>query len=74
MAVQRLTLEELQALPVTVDVVTAGKAWGHGRRKSYELAKSDGFPFPVHRDGVGRGRLTVAKADLMRSLGYEVAA
>ncbi len=74
MAVQRLTEAEVREWPVTVDVVTAGKAWGYGRRKSYELARSSKFPCPVRRDGNGCGRLTVAKADAMRALGYEVAA
>jgi hypothetical protein len=62
----RMTLEELRALPVTVDLETAGRAHGLGRTLSYELAKADDFPCPVHR----RGRYyRVLKAELMTSLG-----
>lgn len=74
MAVQRLTEEEVRGLPVTVDVPTAGRAWGYSRRKSYELAASGQFPCAVDRRGTGSGRLSIARSDLMRALGIEAAA
>ena len=61
-----MTEEELRALPVVVDLVTAGRAHGLGRTISYELVHRDEFPCPVHR----RGRYyRVLKAELMTSLG-----
>lgn len=69
MAVQVLTEAELEELPVRVDVPTAGRALGHGRRKSYELAAAGKLPVPVQWDGVKGSRKTVNKADLMRALG-----
>jgi hypothetical protein len=63
---QRMTLEELLALPVTVDLVTAGRAHGLGRTSSYELVRCGDFPCPVHR--LGR-YYRVRKAELMTSLG-----
>jgi len=69
MAVQRLTEAELRALDVTVDIPTAGRAFGIGRRKSYELAATpDGFPCKVLTLG---GRRVVTKTALLRALGYE---
>jgi hypothetical protein len=61
-----MTLEELRELPLTVDLVTAGRAHGLGRTISYELMRAGEFPCAVHR----RGRYyRVLKADLMTSLG-----
>jgi hypothetical protein len=66
---QRMTLEELQGLPLTVDLVTAGRAHGLGRTISYELERAGEFPCPVHR----RGRYyRVLKAELMTSLGLSM--
>lgn len=63
---KRMTEDELRALPVTVDLVTAGRAHGLGRTISYELMRRGDFPCPVHR----RGRYyRVFKADLVTSLG-----
>jgi hypothetical protein len=63
---QRMDLEELCGLPLTVDLVTAGRAHGLGRTISYELMRAGDFPCPVHR----RGRYyRVLKAELMTSLG-----
>lgn len=58
--------EELRALPVMVDLVTAGRAYGLGRTISYELMRRGEFPCPVHR--LGR-YYRVSKTDLMRELG-----
>ena len=63
---QRMTLEELCELPLTVDLVTAGRAHGLGRTISYELMRRGEFPCPVRR--LGR-YYRVLKADLMTSLG-----
>lgn len=63
---ERMTEEELSALPLTVDLVTAGRAHGLGRTISYELMRRGEFPCMVHR----RGRYyRVYKADLVTSLG-----
>ncbi|MFD8379034.1 DNA-binding protein [Streptomyces sp. NPDC059679] len=39
-----MSLEELLALPATVNVTTAGRALGIGRDKAYELIRSGQFP------------------------------
>jgi hypothetical protein len=63
---ERMSAEELAELPLTVDLVTAGRAHGLGRTISYELVRRGEFPCPVHR----RGRYyRVRKADLVTSLG-----
>lgn len=63
---KRMSLDELLALPVTIDLETAGRAHGLGRTISYELVRRDEFPCPVHR----RGRYyRVLKAELMTLLG-----
>jgi hypothetical protein len=44
---QKMTLDELLDLPVSVDLVTAGRAFGLGRTKAFELAKAGEFPCRV---------------------------
>lgn len=61
-----LTRGELRALPVSVDLVTAGRAFGIGRTKSHELARTGRFPVRVLRLGA---RYRVTRADLLRALG-----
>ncbi|KAA9378955.1 helix-turn-helix domain-containing protein [Microbispora cellulosiformans] len=39
-----ITLRDLQALPPTLDLMTAARILGIGRTKAYELAKKDQFP------------------------------
>lgn len=63
-----MTRDELLALPVSIDVVIAGKALGIGRNKSYEMAKRGDFPLPVLILG---DRYRVITADLLRLLGEE---
>jgi predicted DNA-binding transcriptional regulator AlpA len=46
-----LTLDELRALPATIDLPTAARALGLGRTKAYELAKRDQFPCRILRIG-----------------------
>lgn len=60
-----MTPAELRALPVTVDVPTAGRAYGIGARHSYELARRGEFPVPVRH--LGR-LLRVKSADLVADL------
>lgn len=63
----QMGLDELQRLPVTVDVPTAGRAFGLGRNRAYELARNGGFPCPVLRFG---RTVRVKRADLLRALGH----
>ncbi len=65
MAVQVPTIDEIRSWPVTVDVRTAGLAFGIGRDQSYRLACEDAFPVPVLR--MGR-RLRVSRAAVMSLL------
>ena len=60
--------EELLALPVTVDMETAGRAFRMGRTKAYELARSGEFPCKVLPCG---RRLVVTKAALLAALGID---
>lgn len=62
-----MSMDELLALPVVVDLETAGRAWGLGRTKSYELERAGKFPCAVYR--LGR-YYRVRKEELMRSLGF----
>ncbi|MDI3417919.1 DNA-binding protein [Streptomyces luteolus] len=61
-----MTREELLALPVAVDVLTAGRAFDLGRNTTYDLVKADEFPVPVH---IYAGVKRVITADLWRALG-----
>ncbi|WNB84523.1 hypothetical protein [Cellulomonas sp. ATA003] len=58
--------DELLALPVTVDVETAGRALSIGRTKAFQLAKAGQFPARVLRLG---GKYRVVTADLLELLG-----
>ncbi|MFE7803984.1 hypothetical protein ACFU51_04820 [Streptomyces sp. NPDC057430] len=60
-----LTRAELLALPVTVDVETAGRAFGLGRTTAYALAKANAFPCELVRAGRAYRVIT---ADLLRVL------
>ncbi|MGK3103310.1 DNA-binding protein [Streptomyces sp. WAC05858] len=59
-------LEELLALPATVNVTTAGRALGIGRDKAYELIRSG--QFPVRTLPLG-GTIRVPTAELWKILG-----
>lgn len=63
-----MTQEELDGLPVAVDLDTAGRAFGLGRTKSHELARAGEFPCKVLRLG---HRYRVLKVDLFRALGLD---
>lgn len=58
--------DEVLALPVTVDLETAGRAFGFGRTKAHELARAGEFPCPVKVFG---RRYRVLRADLLPALG-----
>lgn len=66
MTARAMTTTELLALPVTIDLVTAGRAFGIGRSGSYDLAARGEFPCRIVR--VGRA-LRVPRAELLRVLG-----
>lgn len=61
----KLTEEQVLALGPAVDLVTAGRAFGMGRTKSYELARTGKFPCPVLPLG---HRFMVTKANLIKAL------
>ena len=65
-----MTEAEVRALPVSVDVETAGRAFGMGRTKSYELAREGRFPCRVVAVGP---RLRVPTAAIMEVLGIDPA-
>lgn len=60
--------QELLALPVTVDVETAGRAFGMGKTKSNDLVRKGKFPVPVLPLG---HRRVVTKAALLAALGVK---
>lgn len=68
--VRTLTTAELLNLPVSVDLETAGRAYGIGRTTSHELARAGQFPCTVLRVG---SQYRVPKAELLRSLGVQSA-
>ena len=59
---------ELLALPPTVPVALAGRAWGLGRSTASELGQADEFPCPVVR--VGK-RYRVNRAALYAALDFD---
>jgi hypothetical protein len=63
-----MSMDELLALPVSVDLVTAGRAFGLGRTKAFELAKQGEFPCKVLTVGV---RYRVPRSDLLAALGVD---
>lgn len=71
MATPRMSRAELLALPVSVDLPTAGRALGIGRSTAYELARRGDFPVPVLALG---NKFRVNRADLFRELGETVGA
>jgi hypothetical protein len=66
-----LTLAEVSALPAVTSLVTAGRALGLGRTKSYDLARAGKFPCPVIRAG---STWLVPTAGLLELLGLPVPA
>lgn len=68
MAARTPTVEEVRSWPVTVDITTAGRAWGIGRDRAYALARQGRFPVPVLR--LGR-HLRVTRASVLDALGID---
>jgi hypothetical protein len=66
MTVRVPTSQEIRAWPVTVDVPTAGRAFGVGRTESYRMARAGRFPVPVLR--IGRS-LRITRASVLTALG-----
>ena len=62
-----MSLTELGELPAVIDLVTAGRALGLGRTKSYELARSGEFPCRILRIG---DTYRVPTPELLTLLGY----
>jgi len=65
---RRLSEQELIDLPPTVDIPTAGRAYGWGATKSRDLVRSGDFPVEVLTRG--RSRI-VTKPALLTALGYD---
>jgi hypothetical protein len=68
-AMSGMTLAEVMMLPAVTDLVSAGKALGMGRTRSYELARAGTFPCRVMR--VGR-TYQVPTAGLLTLLGISL--
>jgi len=64
-----MTLAELLAMPVMVDIGTASRALGLGRSTGYELARRGEFPCRVLHVG---SSYRVPTAELLRILGIDV--
>jgi excisionase family DNA binding protein len=65
-----MTLAELLAMPVMVDIGTAARALGLGRSTAYELARRNEFPCRVLHVG---SSYRVPTAELLRVLGIDPA-
>ena len=46
-----LSIAQVQALPASVDLATAGRAIGIGRSTAFDLVKKDEFPLELFRVG-----------------------
>jgi hypothetical protein len=66
-----MTTAEALALPVSVDLETAGRAFGMGRTKAHELARQGEFPVRVLM--VGK-KFRVPRAAILEALGIEAPA
>jgi len=64
----RWTAEEIRALGVTTDVVTAGAILQIGRTSAYKLAQDGEFPLPVIRAG---SQYRVPVAHILQLLGLD---
>jgi hypothetical protein len=63
--IRQMSPSEILALPVSVDLATAGRAFGLGRTKSFELAKAGEFPCRVIRCG---NRYRVPRTGILAAL------
>jgi hypothetical protein len=67
----QMSMDELLRLPVSVDLTTAGRAFGLGRTKAFELARQGLFPVRVLRVGV---KYRVPRSAIFEALGIDPAA
>jgi len=63
-----MSIDELLALPVTVDLETANRAIGLSRNVAYTMAQRNEYPVRVLRLG---NRYRITRADLFRYLGID---
>ena len=64
--IKQMSVAELEALPVAVDLETAGRAFGLGRTRAHELARAGEFPCRVLRIGA---KYRVPRTALLEALG-----
>lgn len=64
----RMSADEVRALPVVVDVPTAGRCFGLGRDGAYRAAQTGTLPVPVLRFG---RHLRVTRASILAALGID---
>ncbi len=69
--IRGMSLAEVDELPAVTDLVTAGRAFGLGRTKAYQLARAGEFPCPVIRAGA---TWLVPTPGLLAALGLPVSA
>ncbi len=69
--IKQMTVTELEALPVAVDIETAGRCFGIGRTTAHELARAGEFPCRVLRVGV---KYRVPRSAIFEALGIDPAA
>ena len=67
----QMSMDELLSLPVSVDLTTAGRAFGLGRTKAFELARQECFPVRVLRVGA---KYRVPRSAIFEALGIDPAA
>ena len=67
----QMSMEELLSLPVSNDLVTAGRAFGLGRTKAFELAKAGDSPCRVLQIGK---KYRVPRTAIFEALGIDPAA
>jgi len=66
-----MTMDELYALPTSVDLVTAARAFQLGRTKAFELAQRGQFPCRVLRVG---SKYRVPRSAIFEALGLDPSA
>jgi hypothetical protein len=64
-----LTPEQILQLPAAVDIPTAGKVFGYGKSKAYQMARLGEFPVPLLPFGKS---FRVTRASICAVLGIEV--
>lgn len=67
----QMSMDEQLSLPVSVDLTTAGRAFGLGRTKAFELARQERFPVRVLRVGQ---KYRVPRSAIFEALGISPAA